>query len=211
MNGRDPRRRRRLLEYAAVLPTFGVPVVSTRDFAMRLDMSTSHASHTLDRLAEHGVIRKLAPGTWSTAAVVDPFAVASHILAPHTSYVSMRSAMNIHGMISQVPGRIEVVSTGNGGRHTTSVGTIDVHVMQGRLVTGFEVKGWRKVAIPEKAVFDFLYLKRSADLLPEVESPTERTFSEPTLRSYIDLVDDPSRRTWLGQQVNEFMASLDRG
>jgi hypothetical protein len=132
------------------------------------------------------------------------------MFAPNTSYVSMRSAMNIHGMISQVPNRIEVIATGAEGLHRTTVGDIDVRAVQGRLITGFEVKGDRKVALPEKAVFDFLYLRRRAHLLPEVETPPRGAFSEDRLRSYIALVDDPSRRTWLDRQVSSFMERLDR-
>ena len=202
---------RSLVDYAAELPALGLPVIRTRDFARRFDLSDSAATHALTRLAQKGVIRKIATGVWSTTAEVDRFAVASHMFAPNVSYVSMRSAMNIHGMISQVPNSIEVVSTGSEGPHKTTVGAIDVHAVQGRLITGFEVKGDRKVALPEKAAFDFLYLKRHAELLPEVETPSRYAFSEHRLRSYADLVEDPSRKSWLARRITDFMERLDRG
>jgi predicted transcriptional regulator of viral defense system len=155
--------RRTLVDYAAALPSLGVPVIRTRDFAMRFDLKWSAATETLSRLAAKGLIRRIARGAWSTTAEVDPFAVASHLFTPNTSYGSMRSAMNIHAMISQVPNRIEVIATGAEGLHRTAVGDIDVRAVQGGLITGFEVKGARKVALPEKAIFDFLYLRRRAD------------------------------------------------
>lgn len=65
------------------------------------------------------------------------------------------------------------------------------------------------MALPEQAVFDFLDL-RPADLLPEIETPPRGTFSDDQLRSYVTLVDDPSRRAWLDRQITSVMDRLDR-
>jgi predicted transcriptional regulator of viral defense system len=96
------------------------------------------------------------------------------LTAPYPSYVSLQSALYLHGMISQIPQVTYVVSLER--RIRTSVGTFSAHHVVPELFGGFDVlDSGVKLATPEKALIDVFYLSGTRTRLfaavPELELP----------------------------------------
>lgn len=113
--------------YARLLD-LGVATVETADVATVLRVTTSAATKLLGRLAAAKLILRLRSGLWLLArSAPDPYSLAEAITAPMSSYVSLQTALYLHGMIEQVPGVIYVASLARTQKITTSVGVFSVH------------------------------------------------------------------------------------
>ncbi|GIW19961.1 MAG: hypothetical protein KatS3mg065_0257 [Chloroflexota bacterium] len=143
----------------ASLRAMGLPVVTTRDAALRLGQSESATSHLLRRLADAGVVRKICRGLWAIEPDVDVMAIVPALTAPYPSYVSLWSALHAHGMLSQIPRETHAVSLGRSRRISTPLGVVVVHQLAPEVFGGFEVlPSGIALARPAKAVFDLAYL-----------------------------------------------------
>lgn len=155
----------------------GVPTVETGDVASALRISTTAATKLLHRLAAAKLISQLRSGLWLLArAAPNPYGLAEALTAPMPSYVSLQTALYLHGMIEQVPGVIYVASLARSQKITTSLGVFSVHHIAPELFDGFEGRAdGTKLATPEKALFDVAYLSggrsRLFAHLPELEVP----------------------------------------
>lgn len=167
----------RLIDVHARLLKMGIPVFQTSDTAAHLGIGNAHASKLLARLAASGHLARLGRGRWGFKDRIDPFALPEYLTAPYPSYVSLQSALYHHGMISQIPSVLYAVSIARTRTYVTALGTVSVHHVDpsfffGHLPAG---KGPGKIAAPEKALIDFLYLSpartRLFRALPELEFP----------------------------------------
>lgn len=162
--------------YARLLD-LGVATVETADVATALRVTTSAATKLLGRLAAAKLIVRLRSGLWLLARTApDPYGLAEAVTAPMPSYVSLQTALYLHGMIEQVPGVIYLVSLARTQKIATSVGVFSVHHIAPELFDGFEIRAdGTKLATPEKALFDVVYLSggrsRLFAHLPELELP----------------------------------------
>jgi len=150
----------RLIDVHARLLKMGVPVFQTSDAAAFLGIGGAHASKMLARLAESGHLAKLGRGRWGFEGRIDPFALPEYLTAPYPSYVSLQSALYQHGMISQIPAMTYAVSIARTRKFTTALGTVSVHHVDPSFFFGHRTagRGPGKIATPEKALMDFLYL-----------------------------------------------------
>jgi len=168
----------RLVDVHARLLKMGIPVFQTSDAAAYLGVGGAHASKLLARLAASGHLARLGRGRWGIKDRIDPFALPEYLTAPYPSYVSLQSALYHHGMISQIPSVIYAVSIARTKTYVTALGTVSVHHVDPSLFFGHRPagKGPGKIATPEKALVDFLYLSpartRLFQALPELEFPT---------------------------------------
>ena len=189
------------------LRSLGVPVVSTGDAAVALDLAIDAASHTLRRLAHEGLVSALRRGLWSIDGPPDRLALAEYLTAPQPAYVSLQSAMYLRGMIEQIPEVVYLVSLGRSQTITTSVAVYRVHHVPPELFGGFEYLPDRgvKLAVPEKAIIDLLYLSgtrlRTFRSLPELELP--RGFRMGTARRWIAKIPSPRLRTLVERRFEE--------
>lgn len=187
-----------------------VPVATTSDAAAVLGVSTAAASLTLRRLASSGLITAVRRGVWALSDRPDPLALAEHVTAPHPSYVSLQTALYRRGMITQIPSMIYLVSLARSDRIETKVGTYSVHHIRPELFGGFEhdPASGMKLAIPEKALFDFLYLSptrgRLFAALPELELP--RGFRRSVTRAWTDRIPSRRLRTIVLRRLDEVLA-----
>ena len=113
-------------EALRLLGEAGRPVLRTRDAAALLGLSVTATSRKLRRLADDGLIGSLSHGLWSSSPKPDPYVVASWLTDPLPSYVSLYTALRIHGIIQQIPRAIFVVSVGRTGTVRTTAGTFSV-------------------------------------------------------------------------------------
>jgi len=193
------------------LAELGRPVVRTSEVAAVLAESPFAASKTMARLATAGLVRPIRHGLfWIVAGAIDPYVLPEYLTDPYASYVSLQTALYLHGMIEQIPDVIYVVSLGRTSRIRTTVGTFSVHRIGPSLFGGFSVRtNGVKVAWPEKALVDIAYLSsnktRLFKALPELELP--RGFRHALAREWIAKL--PSGRT--RARVEQAYASLTRG
>jgi predicted transcriptional regulator of viral defense system len=154
-----------------------IPVVTTADAAAVLGISISAASHTLRRLGAARLVTPVRKGLWALGDPPDPLALADWVTAPHPSYVSLQSALHLHGMIEQIPSMIYLVSLARTAPVLTGVGTFSVHHVRPEYFGGArqDPRTGVRLATPEKALVDFLYLSptrsRLFAKLPELQLP----------------------------------------
>jgi len=151
------------------------PVVETRDVAALLQVSTSNATTILRHLAQKGMIVHLSRGRWLVNEKIDRPALPELISAPYSAYISLQSALFHHGLIEQIPSVIYAVTLTRPRRLRTPLGTISFHRMPPELFKGFELssRSDAKVANPEKALFDLLYLAAGQQGHPWTEPPVQ--------------------------------------
>jgi predicted transcriptional regulator of viral defense system len=202
----------RLTDALARLNGIGPPVFRTADVVGCLDIERTHASKLLARLAESGHLMRMKRGLWFFPDKVDLLAVPGHLTAPFPSYVSLQSALYYHGMISQIPNVIYAVSLARSRVYKTPVGIFSIHHVATSFFFGYDCVGASRVRIasPEKALLDFLYLSSAKTKLfrslPELElSPR---FSKARAGKMLRMVSSPARRGLLGRKFAEVMADV---
>jgi len=187
------------------------PVFRTADVMVALDIQKSYASKLLERLAQHGHIIRLMRGLWAMPESIEPLALVPHLTAPFPSYVSLQSALYYNDMISQIPEVIYCVSLARTRTYETPVATISAHHIPGSFFFGYEERGGHqvKMALPEKALLDILYLSQSRSrlfaALPEVEFPPQ--FSIKKAQNMIRKITDIRRRSLV---LSRFERLLDQ-
>ena len=187
-----------------------VPVFETRDASALLSVSPANANMILRRLADHHLIVHLARGKWLMGTALARFALPELLSAPSPAYVSMQSALFHHGLIEQIPAVVYAATLGKPRRVKTPIAVVSFHRLPPELFQGFELEAdGAKIATPEKALFDTLYLaparSRLFARLPELEIP--RHFRWNQLRDYAAAVKFPKRRTHIERRI----AELQRG
>jgi predicted transcriptional regulator of viral defense system len=197
----------RLVDVLAQLQKTDLPIFRTSDAAACLGIEITHASKLLARLAASGHVARLGRGRWGFRERIDSFALPEYLTAPYPSYVSLQSALYHHGMISQIPSVLYAVSITRTKTYRTPLGTVSVHHIDPSFFFGYQSagKGPGKIATPEKALVDFLYLRpartRLFRALPELELP--RGFNVSEARKIIRRIRLPRRRNYVSRLFEE--------
>jgi len=184
-----------------------VPAVTTADAAAVLGLSGTAASQLLRRLSKAGLVTAFRKGVWALVERPDALALAEYVTAPYPAYVSLQTALYQRGLIEQIPSMIYLVSLARSAQVETAIGTYSVHHVQPALFGGFEVlqDSGIKLALPEKALIDLLYLSptrgRLFASLPEIELP--RDFRRAEARRWIGRIPSTRVRTIVGRRFRE--------
>ncbi len=191
------------------LKSLRVPAATTADVAAVLGLSGTATSHMLKRLGRAGLVTPLRKGVWAVAERPDRLVLAEYVTAPYPAYLSLQTALYQHGMIEQIPSMIYLVSLARSARIKTALGTYSVHHVQPALFDGFEVRdSGIKLALPEKALIDFLYLSptraRLFTALPELELP--RGFRRRVAREWVRRIPSWRLRTIVARRLDEVLA-----
>lgn len=191
------------------LRRLGVPVIATADAATALGQSSFAASKTLARLADAELLTRVRHGLWTADEHVDAYRLAEPLLAPMPAYVSLHSALHLHGMVEQIPSITYVVSLARSRRIATPHGTFSVHHIAPELFGGFvEAAGGFKLATAEKTLFDVAYLSggrsRLFRSLPELELP--RGFRRRELHYWLARIAGERSRTMTARRLEELLA-----
>jgi hypothetical protein len=179
------------------------PVFSTAAVAERACVTVANASGDLKDLERHGMVTRVRRGLWAVPSHPDfsPYAVVPHLFTTsRAGYVSLLSALNLHGMIEQIPHVVHIVTTSQRPVLKTPVGTYTFHRIEAPLFGGcapYRRTGSFDIATPEKAAFDTLYFSarkgRRFAGLPEVELPSG--FSSREVDRWIGIVGNAPLRT----------------
>lgn len=197
-----------------LLRALATPAFTTSDAAARLGLSVAAASKTLDRLRAAGLARFIRRGLWTVQETLEPLVLAEYLTAPHPAYVSLQTALHLHGMIEQIPAVIYVVSLARSHRIRTTLGTFSVHRVAPEFFGGFDVlrRSGAKVATPEKALLDVLYLSggrsRLFAALPELELP--RRLRLDRARAWIKKIPSARLRTLVSRRLDALGATATR-
>jgi len=150
----------------------GRAVYSVQQLANLVGKPKSVAKVYLSRLANKGLATKILRGR--IAFTDDDFVIASQLLEP--AYVSLYSALLFHGMVQQVPKRVECVTPKNSRKYALL--GITYHKIPASLFYGYEKhrrgESYVFVADAEKALVDGVYLnafpkKLVSELLEKVD------------------------------------------
>lgn len=205
----------RTLDALTHLADLHTAAFTTNDASAALRVCRSHASKTLERLSAARQLVRLRRGLWAFPDRVDAFLLPVYLTSPTPCYLSLQSALFFHGMVSQVPQRLYVVSPGRSRLIRTPLGTVSVHHVAPAWFTGFTVDPRTGVpmATPSKALADFLYLtparSRLFAALPELNLPKGFNWSE--ARQFVHRIAAPRRRTMVLRQLHALeQATEDR-
>ena len=182
-------------------------VLTTADVMGLFGVEKSHASKLLSRLADSGHVVRVKRGLWVLAGELDPLALPRFLTAPFPSYVSLQSALYYHGMISQLSSVTYCVSLARTRSYGTPLGVFSIHHVAPSFFFGYEEAGHNGVvmAVPEKAMIDFLYLtpakSRLFAALPELELAP--SFSMRKAREMIGAVASLGRRSLIEERLRQ--------
>lgn len=168
-----------LLEADTKLKKFGCPCLATRDVAALLNVTTVYASNILKRLAKVGRVTRLGRGRWLIGESIDPFVIPEALTNPAPAYISLQSALYHHGMINQIPSVVYAISLARTAYHKNPLGEFSIHHLGPEFFFGFELlgKSMIKMATPEKALIDHLYLSFGRSHLPQALPEVDLTSS----------------------------------
>jgi len=151
---------RRILDYASRHPVFRV-----EDIARVLRINRVRVSKILYYMERRGAVKRVMKGIYTITS--DDRVVATGIYRP--SYISMLTALYLHGILLQVPSRIQVV--------TTKVYVVKKIIFNGTEIIYYKISPryffeyiWKMnkytyfLATPEKAIIDTVYYGMSPDI-----------------------------------------------
>lgn len=202
-----------LLDAFTRLVAMHEPAFQTTDAGAHLGIASAHASKVLARLTAAGSIVRLRRGVWAFPNELDPLALPAHLTAPFPSYVSLQSALYFHGMISQVPEVTYAVSLARTRRFRTPLGTVSIHHVDPAFFFGYRDVGPRgaRIATPEKALVDFVYLRPARSklfrALPELELP--RGFRIREAQRLVSRIRSARRRTLVSHELERILAGAE--
>lgn len=188
-----------------------VPAFTTSDAAAAVGLSIEASSQALRRLGAAGLVTPVRKGLWATQESPDPLTLADYITAPHPSYVSLQSALHLHGMIEQIPNVTYLVSLGRTAQISTRAGTYSVHHVSPQFFGGapMDHRTGVRLASPEKALIDFLYLSparsRLFARLPELELPAG--FSRVEARRWVGRIPSARVRTIVARELDRLLGA----
>lgn len=199
----------RATQVADTLRRLGPKVVSTAEAAAALAISVDAANKALTRLRDDGSIASVARGLWSLTPDLDPLLLPAHLTAPYPAYVSLWSALYLHGAIEQIPAMTYVVTLGRSRLVRTHLGTFSIHRVTPSLFDGWETTpGGVTLATVEKALFDVAYLSstrnRSFAAFPELELP--RRLRRADIRRSIARVQSPRLRAVVERRLERILS-----
>ncbi len=127
-------------------------------------MTLSAASRLLTRIAPQNEVIRVTRGIWTFAKEneVHPFSITPYLLGNEHGYISLLTALHIHGVLSQIPTRTQVVTTAHSRVVKIKLGVFEFFQMKPEMmldgVVWSDTKLPFRIATPEKALLDVFYL-----------------------------------------------------
>ena len=140
-------------------------VFTTRHCATVTGQRAGNTSRTLGTLANKKTLVRVTRGLWAQPRhpAYTPFAAVGALLGNEHGYVSFLSAMHRHGLISQIPGAIQIGTTGHTRLLQSPIARFEFIRMHPRMMmAGIELTDATPpygMATGEKALLDTLYIR----------------------------------------------------
>lgn len=124
-----------------------------RLFAIEKDNT---AYKIIERLVKKGLLKQLTKGRYAfTLLAIDDFQMANFLYPP--SYISLESALSFYGLMTQFPYQVTSITTKKTKTLVVDKKEFAYFHLQEELFLGYEKKDRFLMALPEKALFDYLY------------------------------------------------------
>ncbi len=154
-------------------------IFTTNGYARSNDLGLPAAAQQLDRLYKKHSIEKVTRGVWANVnhSYFSPLAAVPYLLGKEQGYISFLTALHLYGIISQIPSKIQIATTGHHRKLKNSIGFFEfIHLTPYMMREGIKWSNSKSkylIASPEKALLDTLYIstrkgKRFASL-PELD------------------------------------------
>jgi predicted transcriptional regulator of viral defense system len=177
------------------------PILRITQLAEKYEASEHTVRAALVRLAKRGLVEHIGKKIF-VAKVVSDFSgreIAS-VLRPQ-SYLSLDSVLRDAGISTQVPSILTFVTTGREARLRASIFRAEFRRISIALFWGYEVKetkyGRYNVAEPEKALLDWIYLRRKRRLETPFDELNLSSLDRPKLLKYAERFPKPTKQTLL--------------
>ena len=154
-------------------------IFTTNSYARSNGLELSAAAKQLNRLYKKHSIEKITRGIWANVnhPYFSPLAAVPYLLGKEQGYISFLTALHFYGIISQIPSKIQIATTGHHRKLKSSIGFFEfIHLtpyMMREDVKWSNSKSKYLIASPEKALLDTLYIStrkgKRFSSLPELD------------------------------------------
>ena len=154
-------------------------IFTTNSYACSNDLELSAAAKQLNRLHKKHSIEKITRGIWANVnhPYFSPLAAVPYLLGKEQGYISFLTALHFYGIISQIPSKIQIATTGHYRELKSPIGFFEfIHLtpyMMREDVRWSNSKSKYLIASPEKALLDTLYIStrkgKKFSSLPELD------------------------------------------
>jgi len=186
----------------------GGRVFTTHELIAISGKSASTTVQCLNRLTQKKLLSKIYRGVWAEGGgrPLSALEVIPYLFPRQRVYVSFISALNLHGIVEQIPQVTTVASLLHSRTIRTKVGIFSVHQMASSLFNGFDWyqgQGGFLIAQPEKALIDSLYLssrkKKQFGHFPELHFPPEFSFKKAT--NWVERIPEKKIRLYVLEKL----------
>jgi predicted transcriptional regulator of viral defense system len=146
---------------------------TTKDLRDLLEIDNRRTfEQTVKRLEEEKILTKIEKGKYlKTNSNYKKFEIAQFIYNP--SYISFETALSYYGLIDQLPFEITSATPKRGVEKIFEEQVYSYLHMQKELYIGFTKEEEYLIALPEKAIFDQIYMSitgtKSENIIKEIE------------------------------------------
>lgn len=183
-------RKRKRLDWTKVLTNEArlTDVVAVDALAAKYNLPPDSAWKATSRLARRGLLSRVSNGVYLNKLVRDASATDFLDVLNPNSYVSLESALNYWGISTQSPVSLTCVTTGKPKEYRTPEFAITLRSISEHLFWGFEEKQTRyskyRIAEPEKALLDWIYLTLQNGLTPHLDEIDLRSLDKQKVIKY---------------------------
>lgn len=153
-------------------------IFRTVDFATLLGRNMSSVRVELSRLTSRGMLSRASKGLYLNPYNLPTQEELAMLLRP-PAYISMESALARHGVLSQSPFTLTLVTAGSTGTIDAMNTRFEYHHLQSAWFVGYRRHEAYDMAEPEKALCDLVYLRYRRT----------RELSQDRMRSMLDDMD----------------------
>ena len=186
-------------------------VILVDEIAAKYKLSVASVWKALSRLEDRGFVSRVTKGVYANRLVRDHSAQDFvNVLKPE-SYVSLESALGHWGLSTQSPVSLTCVTTGKPKEYRTPEFAITFRTISKRLFWGFVEKQTRyskyRIAEPEKALLDWIYLSLQTGLTPHLDEIDFKVVDKRKLVKYADKYPGTVRNKLMHSLAFEHFAS----
>ena len=154
-------------------------IFTTNSYARSNDLELSSAVKQLKRLYSKHLIERVTRGIWVNVnhPYFSPLVAVPYLLGKEQGYISFLTALHSYGIISQIPSKIQIATTGHYRELKSPIGYFEfIHLAPHMMKEGVkwsDSKSNYLIASPEKALLDTLYIStrkgKRFSSLPELD------------------------------------------